>query len=64
MSKHSRRSVTKGPVGNKKRPKDISQEPEFQELKAVFEDMTDVEKGRTIDYLTESDEEGDRNGEK
>jgi hypothetical protein len=32
--------------------KDIAKEPKMKELKAVFNQMDDVEKARTTDYLT------------
>ena len=43
--------VTHRPVIDRKPGKDISQEPEMKELVRVFRDMTEGEKGRTLDHL-------------
>jgi hypothetical protein len=36
--------------------KTIADEPEMQELTRLYDDMTDQEKKRTLDYLQESEE--------
>jgi hypothetical protein len=46
-----RKIVKHRTVIDRKAVKDISQEPEMKELVRVFRDMTEGEKGRTIDYL-------------
>lgn len=42
------------------RGRDISQEPEMQELARLFDDMTDQEKERTIEHLDKQEKESPR----
>lgn len=39
------------------RGRDISQEPEMQELARLFDNMTDQEKERTLEHLNKSEQE-------
>lgn len=48
--------VTKGPLGNRIEDREISQEPEMQELTRLYEGMTEEERRRTQDYLEQHGE--------
>lgn len=48
--------VTKGTLGNKIDDREISQEPEMQELTRLYEGMTEEERRRTQDYLEQHGE--------
>jgi hypothetical protein len=47
----SQKSVTLRPVGNRKKDRNISQEPEMKALVEVDHGMTEGEKARALRYL-------------
>jgi hypothetical protein len=59
MAKKRPHLVTKGPVGNRKPAKNISQEPEMKQLETLFSEMDEGERQRTIEYLNEKDQRHD-----
>lgn len=54
MTRKNGKTVTLRSVGNKKKCKNISQEPEMKRLKELHRDMSEEEKTRTKKYLRDA----------